>query len=190
MLILKANKPNGIKIFEKAMANNQPVIFPTDTIYGIGTFISNIKANEKIYEIKGRPKNKPFPILISNIKQLNNLIEGKLSNKQNELINKYWPGSTLIFKANPKVSSFFVYNNTIAIRYIERNWLSDVISHFNIPLSATSANLSGKEYKNNISQIINDFASSISFYIIDKLSNKKPSSIIDISTDEIKIIRN
>jgi L-threonylcarbamoyladenylate synthase len=49
LLILKANKLNGIKIFDKSLKNGVPVIFPTDTIYGIGAFINDLKANEQIF---------------------------------------------------------------------------------------------------------------------------------------------
>jgi L-threonylcarbamoyladenylate synthase len=190
LLILKANKLNGIKIFDKSLKNGVPVIFPTDTIYGIGAFINDLKANEQIYEIKGRQKDKPFPILISNISQIDGLIAQPIDNKIETIIKRFWPGkNTLIFKANKNIHELFVYNGTIAIRFIEKNWLSDVISYFNIPLSATSANLSGKEYINDISIIIKNFETKISLYLVKKINSDKSSSIIDVSESEIKILR-
>ena len=190
MLILKANNINGKYIFTKALESNSPVIFPTDTIYGIGAFISDIKANEKIFKIKGRHKNKPFPILISELKQLDMIIEQKITEEINKIINKYWPGpNTLIFKAKKNLPSLFVKNKTIAVRLIKEDWLVKIISHFNIPLSATSANISGESYSNNIVKIINDFSDDVSLFLTQKSDNKKSSKIIDISTKKIRIIR-
>ncbi len=190
MIILKANKLNGIKIFEKSINKKTPVIFPTDTIYGIGSFINNIEANEKIFEIKGRPKNKPFPILISSIPQLENIIAERLTNNQKEILNRYWPGPfTFIFKAKKNIPKMFVYKETIAIRLPKENWITNVISYFDSPISATSANLSGCNYKNNIDEIIHNFKNKVTLYLINNLPNNKSSTIIDLTKDNLKILR-
>ncbi|MCD8493169.1 MAG: Sua5/YciO/YrdC/YwlC family protein, partial [Geovibrio sp.] len=75
MLIMKADSSAFEKIFSQAGSLNEPVIFSTDTIYGIGASVRNIAANEKIYEIKGREVNKPFPVLVGSIKQVEEIAE-------------------------------------------------------------------------------------------------------------------
>jgi L-threonylcarbamoyladenylate synthase len=191
MLILKADIKNSIKIFEKATYNNQPVIFPTDTIYGVGAFIDDIKSNKKIYEIKGREENKPFPILISSFKQLDLLIDQKLDAEKTKILENIWPGVfTVIFKAKTNISELFTLNGNIAVRFININWLSNLISHFDMPLSATSANLSGYQYDNDVNKIILNFQKGINYFLFSDVKNTIPSTILDFTSEKIKFIRN
>ena len=69
MLVLKENIDNLAEVFNISARENIPLIFPTDTIYGIGASISSILANQEIYKIKKRPEHKPYPILAGSFEQ-------------------------------------------------------------------------------------------------------------------------
>ena len=87
-------------IFEiaNALKEGKLVVFPTDTVYGIGTNAYDKDACEKIYEVKGRPKYKPLIVLISDISMLKEIVKD-ISYIEQKLIDTFWPGPlTMIFK--------------------------------------------------------------------------------------------
>ena len=82
------------------LKNNGIAIFPTDTVYGIGTVYDNPKGIERIYEVKQRDKSKPIIALISDISHLAKLVSLEEENTGNisEIMEKYWPGElTIVF---------------------------------------------------------------------------------------------
>jgi L-threonylcarbamoyladenylate synthase len=192
VIILKANKNNFIFLLEKSQQLNEPIIFPTDTIYGIGALINNIKANKHIYEIKGRSDDKPFPILIGELKQLE-ILTSKIEDFQMNFINKLWPGPyTLIFNANTKVNTIFTMNGKIAVRFPSSQWICEALCYVNSPITATSANLSNTQYSNNFKEILGTFKDKIRFVLYsDSNQEYHASTIIDISEkNSVKFIRN
>ena len=175
------------EIFRQAREHHEPVIFPTDTIYGIGAPISDTTANEKIYEIKGREKNKPFPVLISNYKQANDLAE--ITDFQIKIIKKLWPGKfTLILKAKKNIDSLYVLDGKIALRMPSEQWLSDLIQYTGA-ISATSANRSGIEYEPDETYILRHFSQTIKYFVINRTNDTNSSTIIDLTGNSPKIIR-
>lgn len=188
MLIAKANTENATDIFERAAVKSEPVIFSTDTICGIGAPLTDSLANEKIFEIKGREKDKPFPVLIGSIEQLEDLAVIE-TDKQMDIISKIWPAPvTLILKAKKSVPELFKLNSTIAVRMPDKEWLRNTILHTGA-MSATSANLSGAEYKNDLDFIVKCFQKYVNFYIYENHTATSSSALIDISSPEIKILR-
>ncbi|ADD68539.1 SUA5/yciO/yrdC domain protein [Denitrovibrio acetiphilus DSM 12809] len=188
MLIAKAEGNNAIEIFRRALTKSEPVIFSTDTIYGIGAPVSDVKSNEKIFDIKGRDRTKPFPILISSLKQLSEIaiIE---SEKQLKALEEVWPAPvTFILKAKKGLNPLFTINGTVAVRMPDKKWLLNLIDTVG-PVSATSANLSGENYSNSEKAVIETFKSKIIFFIFDNNQNVESSSIIDISQDTYKVTR-
>ncbi len=92
------------------------MFFSTDTIYGLGAPLHDKLANEKIFDIKGRDRSKPFPVLIADLEQLSGIavIEDVT---QQKIIDKVWPGPvTLIMKAKNGLDQLYTVNGTIAVR--------------------------------------------------------------------------
>lgn len=161
-------------------------VFPTDTVYGIGTFYDDQEAINKIYQIKERDKGKPLAILISDFNQIKNNLE--INNpKTNELIQKYWPGPlTLIFK---KSKAFKYPFETIGLR-IPNSKIALKILNYLGALATTSVNYSGEEPINDINEIEKIFKGKIDYIITDKETFSSTSStVIDVSTSTIKILR-
>lgn len=187
MLIAKADLDNALEIFRRASLKSEPVIFSTDTIYGIGAPIADIKANEKIFDIKGRDRSKPFPILIASYSQLEEIAVTDGSTRR--IMEKAWPGPvTLILRAKEGVNSLFTLNGTIAVRMPSKEWLRRLIEQTGA-LSATSANPAGKDYINSEPHIMGAFAKSVKYYLFDNNIQSSSSDIIDISSGQPKIIR-
>ncbi|WP_022849688.1 L-threonylcarbamoyladenylate synthase [Limisalsivibrio acetivorans] len=186
MLVLKANKENSIHIFRMAGELNEPVIFPTDTIYGIGAPVTDIEANRKVYEAKGRERNKPFPVLAGSIEQVQSLIRGPI----HEYAYKVWPGPvTLIMNAAEGLAPELVKDMKIAVRVPADEDLRELLLSIGAPVSATSANLSGKDYSPYITNIIRDFKNSIKFILNAGSQSGEPSAIVDLTEEYPKILR-
>ena len=173
----------------KKLRQNKIGIFPCDTIYGIIGLL-NEPVLEKIYELKKRPKNNPFLVLIPNITFLDKLTENW--SKNFDLTAKHWPGPvTFIFKKNQQVSNLLTANKpTIGIRLPQFEPLNYILNQLNAPLISTSVNFA-KEMPihslSNLAPAMHDYLDFIYFEIAPCLM--KESAIIDISDSEMKIIR-
>lgn len=130
---LKLND-ESLKRAAEVLNSGGVIIFPTETVYGIGALAKNDKAIKRIYEIKKRSPDKPLQTLIADLKQADALVQD-ISSKARELMESFWPGPlTLIFKA--------ASGNSVGIRMPKHDWLLKLIK-ITGPLAASSANLSG-----------------------------------------------
>lgn len=135
-------KRETIKSIARAIKEGKTVVFPTDTVYGIGVHAFNSQAVKKIYKIKGRNFNKPLVLFIPRSDRLTQLI-ADLSWETRNLINEFWPGPlTLVFKASP-LAQMITGRNTVAIRIPNDKIILQILNEIDIPLATTSANLSG-----------------------------------------------
>jgi len=127
--------------------NEKVIILPAKTMYGISARFDSEKAAQKIYEIKERPAELPFIILISKIEMLDKLTMG-VGNNAKTLMDFYWDKKdvkplTIIFKKNIRFNGFTDKNrNTIAVRMAEFDYIRQIIDK-SAPIISTSANISG-----------------------------------------------
>lgn len=131
------------------------IIFPTETVYGLGADIFNEESINRIYKIKGRDFNKPLAAHISSINQIE-LICDNVSDLFCKLAENFLPGplSIVVPNVNSKVPKIVTSGlNTIAIRYPDNDICRKIIDNFNFPLAATSANVSGHTSPINFSNI-------------------------------------
>ena len=168
------------------------VVFPTDTVYGIGTNAYDEEACKKIYEIKGRPKNKPLITLISDISMLKEIV-GCISLTEQKIIDSFWPGPlTIKFKKKEGVLSDIVSagDGYVRIRLINEGVVSKLIEAAGVPIVAPSANLSGSATGTKIENIINELGSKVD-YILDygDIQNDTVSTIVQVEEEKVIIIR-
>ena len=127
------------------------IIFPTDTVYGIGTKIFDIDGINKIYEIKKRPKDKPLACLCASIDQIKSI--AILNEDAEKLINAFLPGPlTLILKSKEEVKNKIGYE-TIGVRIPNYKLALDILNE-NGPMLTTSVNDSGANPINEYDDII------------------------------------
>lgn len=168
---------------------NEPVIFPTDTIYGIGAFFDNAISNEKIFKFKNRDKTKSFPVIISNFAQLD-LLKVSLTDSQTKVLKKYWPNNfTFILNTSLNLNYCTLYSK-IAVRMVKEIPLAEMIEYFNKPVTATSANLSNSEYSSCIKEIVLTFWEKTKYFLISDNVSNKPSTIVDLTVRPYKFLRN
>ncbi len=155
-----------LKEVATAIKNGQVVVFPTETVYGIGTNGLDEKAIEKLYKLKKRPKNKPISLLVNNIDMINDIAED-ITEIEYKLINKFMPGPlTIILKKKNKIPDILTANSsTVGIRIPENEIAIKLIEYAKVPLATSSANISGKSSGINLKNIMNDFNDDIDYYI-------------------------
>jgi L-threonylcarbamoyladenylate synthase len=172
--------------------NNQGlVVFPTETVYGIGASAIDALSVKHIFLAKGRPSDNPLIVHISNPKDLIKYVE-KIPTYANLLIKNFWPGPlTMIFKKNPIIPDEVTGGlDSVGIRMPNHNIALKVIDIAKIPICAPSANLSGKPSSTEFNHVKADFLGKVDI-IIDggKTSIGIESTVLDLSLDIPAILR-
>ena len=120
------------------------VALPTDTFYGLAVDPVNLRAVDRIYERKTRARHKPLSLLISDVAQAYELARD-IDTTFDKLAERFWPGPlTLIVKAGSKLPLRVTANTgNVALRVPEAPLCRAIVSALGLPITATSANLSG-----------------------------------------------
>lgn len=169
------------------------IVYPTDTIYGLGTNACDYKAVEQIFKIKKRQLIKPLPIIARNINWVKEL--AYIPPKLEKILAKIWPGSvTIILPKKDIVPSVVTANRkNVGIRIPDSKFTDKLMGKFGYPLTATSANISGEEGLRDPKKIIEEFRDQLwkPDLILDAgiLPKSLPSTILDLSTIQPKILR-
>ena len=174
----------------KEEIKNKIIAFPTDTVFGVGALIDDLEAIDKIYELKHRDYSKPLAILASSIDDIIPYVK-EVTEDVKEIMNKYWPGAlTIIFNKNENVSDKITAGfKTIAFRIPNCKISLDILKQTG-PLATTSVNISGNTPLNDYQEINKYFGYNIDFIVSENVSSSNISStIIDVTSNEIKIIR-
>lgn len=142
------------------------VVFPTETVYGIGTNGLDSKAITQLYEVKQRPLNKPISLLVSSLKMIEAVTEN-ISDMEYKLMEAFFPGPlTIILKKNKVVPDNLTNNaDTVGIRMPDNIIARKLIEYANLPIATPSANISGRSSGTNIQDIIKDFGDKVDYYI-------------------------
>ncbi|SIS98323.1 L-threonylcarbamoyladenylate synthase [Kaistella chaponensis] len=168
------------------------ILYPTDTIWGIGCDATNIDAINKIFEIKKREKNKSMIILVESAKRLQDLVE--VPEMAWEIMDLSEKPVTLIYD-NPKglPKEILAEDGSIGIRLVDDLFLKKIITKLNKPLVSTSANFSGEKSPMKFSDISKELVNAVDFVAEenhDKISEFSGSSVIRIWNDgRIKVLR-
>ena len=192
-IYLKEEQIDETKIEEIANAiKGKLIIFPTDTVYGIGTNAYNEEACKKIYEIKGRPSCKPLSILISDISMIEDLVEN-ISPTEQKIIEKFWPGPlTMKFKKRKGILPDIISagDEYVRIRLIKNGLIYKIIEKAEVPVVAPSANISGHPTGIKINNIIKELGGKVD-YILDcgDYKSDEPSTIVQVEDEKVVVIR-
>jgi L-threonylcarbamoyladenylate synthase len=155
------------------------ILFPTDTIWGLGCDVLNTDAIEKIYTIKNRPRNKPFIILVSDIEMLKEYIVDIHPRIETLLLYHKRP-LTIIYKKGKKLPSILTKKSSVAIRIVQEKVIADFIRAYGKPLVSSSANIAGKPFPETfleISTVVKNAVDYIFKYKQTDTSTSQPSII-------------
>ena len=189
LVIMKVNcQDKGIKKAVEIIENGGVIIFPTDTVYGIGCNPYDANAVKKIYEIKSREKIKSLPVLASSIQIVKQI--SIIDEFTEKIIKKYWPGPlTLILKLKDKnLKKSLNLEDKIAVRIPNSECTLKLLNKCNL-LVGTSANISGDSSFTNPQECMKNVKNYDVFVDGGTITSKGESTIIEIENEKIHIIR-
>lgn len=192
LLDLKNTKEyEKIEVAAKIIQNGGLVLFPTETVYGIGANGLDENAVKKIFEAKGRAQDNPLILHISNTNMLDKIAEN-ITEIEYKLMDAFWPGPfTIILNKKEIVPSIVTGGlNTVAVRMPANLIANRLIQYAGVPIAAPSANISGKPSGTCLEDIYNELADKMD-YIIDggKCEVGLESTVVKVENEQVKILR-
>lgn len=169
------------------------VVFPTDTLYGLGVNALDELAVEKLFKIKKRPKEKPVPLMVSSIEMARAV--AFIDKSRERLLQEMWPGpfTAILWKRKLVPKTLTAGSEKVAIRIPAHPFCQMVLRDFEGPVTITSANISGEEPMYDSSKIVQRFQKENEKpdLIIDSgsLPQNDPSALIDLTSDSPKLLR-
>ena len=166
------------KVLE-ALRAGKLVIYPTDTIYGLGADATNSVAVDLVYRVKQRPRDQPISILVSDFDMLYRY--AKASQAQKKVLEEQLPGPyTFILEPRQKMP---VSDANVGFR-IPRHWCTKIAKELGKPITTTSANIHGRETPQTITELRKTFGDSVEVYIDGGRLSGAPSTVIDLTTSK------
>ncbi|MEZ4846468.1 MAG: L-threonylcarbamoyladenylate synthase [Bdellovibrionota bacterium] len=166
------------------------VIYPTETLYGMGVDAQNSEAIEYLFRIKKRAMNKPLPILLPSKKDLAQYCDDIPPTAQ-ALIQAFWPGPLTIILKCDRFPKGISHNGTVGFKVSGHPLVQNLLLKYKRPITTTSANVSDKESPEDPMEFFRIFPKD-SFVLIQEIkpSKRGPSStIVDCSAEGWKILR-
>lgn len=158
------------------------IAVPTDTVYGIGADPFNVEAVQKLYTLKGRPEEKPIPLVLGSTEDVEKVAQN-LSGFFYHLTDRFWPGGlTIIVEAKNLLSQLTAGGNTVGLRIPNQPLLLRILQEFGGPLAITSANLSGTPAATSPAEFGQKLSSRLDYIVDDgETLGSIPSTVYDIS---------
>ncbi|MDE1152054.1 MAG: L-threonylcarbamoyladenylate synthase [Micavibrio sp.] len=176
-------EPQLIEQVADALAKGNVAAVPTDTFYGLAVDPVNLRAVDRIYELKSRARHKPLSLLLSDMAQSYELARN-LDGAFDRLAERFWPGPlTLVVRAGSKLPLRVTANTgNVAIRVPEATICRSIVSRLGVPITATSANLAGFPECTTASCVREQFGDKIPM-IVDGGPTLRtlPTTIVDLS---------
>lgn len=164
------------------------VAFPTETVYGVGIHFNDEEALERLMEAKNRDYSKAITLMVADKKDISQY--AYISPQAQKMIDQFMPGMiTLIFKKKESVhDSMTNGKSTIGIRIPDSEFVLSLLKKAG-PMLVTSANLSQHSNTTSTQEVLNQLDGRIDLVVDGKTSDNIASTVVDVSQDEIKILR-
>ena len=179
--MIKRYKQTEIEKIVQILKNDGIISIPTDTVYGICARINSKVAHDKLIKAKERPINKSFPVMCENEEQIKSIAIA--DQKAEKLIKTFMPGPITIVLRKKEELPNYITNGKDTIAIIE-----EIINKLGSPIFMTSANQSGKKECTNLEEIEKN-CPLLDGIIEGTVIFSKGSTIVDCSSDKIKILR-
>lgn len=188
---MKKNEEEQLKEAAEIIKNGGLVVFPTETVYGIGTNGLDKEAVKRLYSVKKRPLNKPISLLVSNFEMIDK-VATNISELEYKIMKTFFPGPlTIVLNKKGIVPKEVTANgDTVGVRMPANDEALKLIELSGVPIATPSANISGKPSGTNINMIKNDFGDKVDCYI-DGGESKLGigSTIVKVRNNQIIILR-
>ncbi|MBI5456165.1 threonylcarbamoyl-AMP synthase [Candidatus Kaiserbacteria bacterium] len=169
------------------------IIYPTDTLYGLGADALSDEAVAKVYEIKGRNEGKPMHAVFADMEMVREYAE--VNDTAEKLAERFLPGAlTLILIKKPQFNAGFVKGiDTIGVRIPDNEFCLELARTFGKPYTATSANIAGQVPQLSVEKVLEQLGPNAKGVdqVIDGgvLSMRQPTTVVRVANGEIFILR-
>ena len=180
------------KIYQQALEalnNHQVIAFPTETVFGLGVFYDDKDAYELLNKIKRRKEDKPYTMMLSKVEDIDKY--AVVNAKYQKLINKFMPGSlTILVKSKDNVPGYVTHDTgIIGIRIPSNKEALDLLNYVKKPLLVPSANRADQSPAHTCEEVVAIFGDEIPVVVPGKIESGEPSTIVDLTGEELKVIR-
>lgn len=178
-------------LIKSVLKKDGVLAYPTDTFYGLGVNCFSGEAILKVYMLKERDLSKPLSVIIADLSKLEELVEN-IPPIFKSLSREFWPGLlTMVFRASEKLPEVLAgHSRSIGVRFPDFDWLRALVRHVGFPITATSANISNRGEASDPFCVREDFSGKINLLVDGgQTPGLRPSTVIDISTGTVKILR-
>lgn len=184
--------PKAIDKVVKVLRNGGLIIYPTDTVYGLGCDITNVKALEKIARIKGVKLAKSnFSFVCNDLSHLSDYVK-QIDTATFKILKRALPGPyTFVLPGSNNLPNYFKKKKTVGIRIPDNNIVKAIVSKLGNPIVSTSIKDDDEviEYTTDPELIFEKWEKLVDIVIDGGYGGNEPSTVIDLSTDAIEIIR-
>lgn len=166
------------------------IAYPTETFYALGAKFDIEEPLGRLFELKGRPAEKALPLIVGKVTDLSLLVEN-ISGSARTLVDKHWPGPlTILFPAKPGLSELITAEGKVAVRIPGESFALGLARAAGFPITATSANPSGRPPADDAETVIRYFPSGLDL-VIDggKTPGGLPSTLVGFEDGLVKVIR-
>lgn len=160
------------------------IVYPTDTLFGLGVDATNKKAVKKLFEIKKRDETKPISIIVSNVEMAKEYC--KIDEKDEEILKKYLPGpyTFLLKKLDDNLPKELTMFDKIRIRIPDNKICIEIVEKLGKPITATSANISGEKSPAKIEDVPDEIKK-IAFVVDGECKYGEGSTIVDLTDGKV-----
>ena len=191
MIVIDSTHPSLREISKivKTLKRGKVIIYPTDTVYGLGVNALDSEAVYKIFRIKKRPLNQALPIAVSGLKMAQSLVN--ITEKAKRLMEAFWPGALTIILKKTSIIPKIVTGGKIGVGVRAPNHPVPltIVEMLNVPIIATSANIHGEINPVNANEVSNQLGKSVDLIIDGGMVSGTPSTIINMLKEPPMIIR-
>ncbi|MGQ4833460.1 MAG: L-threonylcarbamoyladenylate synthase [Candidatus Asgardarchaeia archaeon] len=191
VVIIKAPPSNkDYEIIKEAYDSGKLIVYPTDTVYGIGGNPYNIYAVQRVFEVKRRPLDKGLPLLSADLESIKSIV--KLNEKALTIAKRFWPGALTIVAPlkDKRLRLVSGGSDKLGVRIPDDEITLELIKRIGKFIIGTSANISGEKPCIDSKCVLNQLGDTIDILIDAGIHGKGiPSTVIEVEDDEIKIIR-
>jgi L-threonylcarbamoyladenylate synthase len=167
------------------------IVYPTETLYGLGADAFNNAAVERVSHLKGRDSHNPISVLVADREMLHNLVP-EVPPVAEKLMAEFWPGPlTLVLPARRDIPKPLLNAaGGIGVRISSQPLASRLVAALRRPLTATSANPSGKQPARTVQQAKAYFSNTVKVFLDGgRMTSKRGSTVVEVVGEAIKIIR-
>ena len=194
LFLTKKNFDEAVAKTADVLKRNGLVVAPSDTVYALIVNAASANSVKKLIEFKSRPAGKPISVFVTGFKELED--NAGLNGYQSKIVRELLPGPfTVILPSRHKVAPMLESEKgTLGLRIPDYPFINRLVREFGKPLTATSANVSGRSPHYRISTLLNELPKAkkgLVDLIVDagQLPHNEPSTVVDLTGSDLKIVR-